>query len=121
MNFDVKKEELKPIYDNRKSFYKKAYIEIISSWSEVHAKIEKIKLYSYNLLVCEVNYYKDTTNRFYTICNEEFISQTTLRHIKEFLMQWFYCKEKTLTKKEILKNRTTKYNVVQDVFLDLPY
>lgn len=118
MNFDIKKEELKPIYDNRKSFYKKAYTEIISSWSETHAKIEKIKLYSYNLLVCEVNYCEDTRNRNYTICNEEFISQTTLRHIKEFLQQWFYCKEKTLTKKDILKNRMLEYNVLQDDFIN---
>lgn len=117
MNFDIKKEELKPIYDNRKSFYKKAYIEIISSWSETRAKVEKIKLYSYNLLVCEVNYHEDTTNRVYTICNEEFISQTTLRHIKEFLLQWFYCKGKTLTKKDVLENCKNTYNVVKDKFI----
>ena len=120
MNFDIKKEELKPIYDNRKSFYKKAYIEYHTEWNELYSRIKKIKLYSYNTIICTIEYI-DSENRFYHIHNDNLISQTTLRHLKEFLLQLFYCKEKTLTKKEILKNRTTKYNVVQDVFIDLPY
>lgn len=116
----TKKEELKPIYDTRQSFYKNAYINFFIEWTETHSRIKKIKLYSYNTAICTIEYI-DAQNRFYHIHNEELISQTTLRHLKEFLLQLFYCKEKTLTKKEILKNRTAKYNVVQDVFLDLPY
>ena len=116
----LRKEELKTMYDVRKSFYKKAYIEYYIKYDELYSRIEKIKLYSYNTIICTIEYI-DKENRFYHIHNDDLISQTSLRHLKEFLLQLFYCKEKTLTKKEILKNRTTKYNVIQDVFLGLPY
>ena len=68
------KEELRPIFDRRKSFYKKAYIireedgtvRLISYWTEV-ATIKNGKLH---------------INGFY--------SATTLRHLKEFVEQMGY-------------------------------
>lgn len=117
---DMKKEELKVIYDSRKSFYKKAYIEIFTEWNELHSRIEKIKLYSYNTLVCSIEYI-GTAERFYLLYNRDLFSQTTLRHIKEFLQQLFYCREKALPKKDILKNSAIKYNVVTDKYIPLPF
>ena len=118
---DMKKRELKVIYDSRKSFYKKANIEILSEWNELHATIKKINLYSYNTLVCSIEYIGTTEERFYFLYNRDMISCTTLRHIKEFLQQLFYCRGKDLTKKDILKNSAIKYNVVTDEFIPLPF
>ena len=86
------KEYLIPIYDNRKSFYNKAYIVRIG---------DLIRLYSYDTLVLEVgqDYYKLNKN----INDELLFSNTTLRHIKETLKQFYYKDDKTLTKKEIIK------------------
>ncbi len=64
------KTELKAVYDSRKSFYGKAQVE---------QEGDSIKLYSYNTLVCEIKQGKAQIKGFY--------SQTTLRHIKEFLLQ----------------------------------
>jgi len=103
----IKKEELKVIYDSRKSFYKKAYIEIFNEWEELHSKIEKINLYSYNTLVCSIEYI-GTAERFYYLYNRDLFSQTTLRHIKEFLQQLFYCRGKALPKKRYIKKFSGK-------------
>ena len=120
INEMVKKEELKTMYDKRKSFYKKAYIEYYIEWSELHSKLTKLKLYSYNTLVCTIEYV-NTTERFYHLHNMELFSQTTLRHIKEFLLQLFYCKNIKLTKKDILNNRGSKYDIKKGVFIPLPF
>lgn len=116
----VKKEELKIIYDKRKSFYKKAYIEYYTEWSELHSRLTKLKLYSYNTLVCTIEYV-NIEERFYHLHNTELFSQTTLRHLKEFLLQYFYCKNIKLTKKDVLNNRSSKYNIKKDVFIPLPF
>lgn len=63
--------ELTPIHDNRKSFYKKALIE----YTEDGQKL----LYSYNTLVAKIQNNKAVVFDTY--------SPTTLRHIKEFLLQ----------------------------------
>ena len=63
-------EELKPIYDNRKSFYKKAKIK---------QEDNKIILISYNTEVAIIE-----DNKAYV---KETYSPTTLRYIKEFLKQ----------------------------------
>ena len=86
------KSYLVPIYDARKSFYNKAYIVRIG---------DLIRLYSYNTLVLEVGkgFYK--LNK--SIDEKLLFSSTTLRHIKETLKQFYYKENKTLTKKEILK------------------
>lgn len=86
------KSYLVPIYDTRKSFYDKAYVVRIGNI---------ICLYSYNTLVLEVgqDYYKLNKS-----INERLLfSNTTLRHIKETLKQFYYKNDKTLTKKEIIK------------------
>ena len=66
------KEELKPIYDSRKSFYKKAYT-IKDDDGTIH-------LISYTTEVAYIKGGKLHINGFY--------SATTLRHIKEFIAQY---------------------------------
>jgi len=61
---------LKPSYDSRKSFYGKAIVEVQDN---------KHILYSYNTKVAEID--GETARVFGTY------SITTLRHIKEFLLQ----------------------------------
>lgn len=117
---DIKKEELKTMYDSRRSFYKKAYIEIMSDWDELHARIEKIKLYSYNTLVCSIEYI-GASERFYLLYNRDLFSQTTIRHVREFLQQLFYCRKMELTKKDILKNSAIKYDVITNKYIPLPF
>ena len=88
------KEYLVPLYDNRKSFYNKAYIVRIGSM---------IRLYSYNTLVLEIgqDYYKLNKS-----INEKLLfSNTTLRHIKEALKQFYYKNDRTLTKKRNIKRK----------------
>jgi len=64
--------DLRPIHDNRKSFYGKAL---------VHTDDDSIKLQSYNTIVAEI---KREPKR--AIVRGTY-SPTTLRHIKEFLKQ----------------------------------
>lgn len=78
--------EMKPIYDSAKSFYKKAIVETNNNI---------IKLISYNSIVATINL---NTNKA-TVKNT--YSQTTLRHIKEFLRQHRY---KADSKKQILED-----------------
>jgi len=79
---------LEPKYDNRKSFYKKAYIEKLGD--------NKINLYSYGTLVAVLDC-SEMYNKKLKILNMQ--SQTTLRHIKEFMHQ--YTDFHVGTKKEI--------------------
>lgn len=65
------KEELKAIYDRRKSFYKKAYV--------ITENDGTLKLISYTTEVATVKNGKLHINGFY--------STTTLRHIREFIEQ----------------------------------
>lgn len=69
--------ELRPVYDNRKSFYGKAQIEI---------KKDKLELYSYSTLVAEI---ERDGNKCKVFLDGEggLYSPTTLRHIKDFLYQ----------------------------------
>lgn len=80
--------ELKPQYTNVKSFYRKATVEATSTG---------LKLYSYDTLVAVLDYDFSLVN-FY---NTDAYSNTTLKHVREFLMQngfpW-------LSKSEILKD-----------------
>ena len=75
--------ELKPIYDTRKSFYKKAYTETQKTPIET-----SILLYSYGTNVASIiyNYEKETI----TFNNYGRYSQTTTRHQKEFFRQYGY-------------------------------
>ena len=75
----MEKEELKPIYDRRKSFCKKAFI--------IRDEDGTIHLISYTTEVAYIKRGKLHINGFY--------SNTTLRHIKEFISQMgFKCGSK---------------------------
>ena len=78
-------KELKPIYANVNSFYKKAWIL---------EDEENIILQSYNSMVAEYN--KATKELYF----RGYCSATTLRHIKEFMLQLGF---KPISKKEQLK------------------
>lgn len=80
---NTEKTELEPIFDSRKSFYKKAY---------TLTENNKITLLSYNTKVAEIK--NDKAKIFDTY------SPTTLRHIKEFLYQNGF---KIGTKKELME------------------
>ena len=88
----MKKYELLPIYDGRKSFYYKAIIE---------EENENIKLYSYNTLVCTLLHNDIILND--SIDQSLLFSNTTLRHIKEFLKQFYFNSDHNITKKDLLK------------------
>jgi len=79
-----KLKELEAIYSTKKGFYKKAYIE-----TEKGVK----NLYSYETLVATIQGQECRVYGTY--------SPTTLRHIKEFLMQEGF---KADTKTQILKD-----------------
>lgn len=71
---DYEKEELKALYDSRKSFYKKAYI--------IYLDANTILLQSYNTIVAHIKNGKFTTYGKY--------SNTTSRHQREFERQFAY-------------------------------
>jgi len=81
--------ELKPEYDNRKSFYKKAVVIIEG---------EVLKLKSYNTIVCKIEMKNNRAVVYGTY------SKTTLRHIKEFLKQNGY---KADSQRQILEDYAT--------------
>ena len=83
----MKKRELSCIYDGRKSFYGKAIIKTLEN---------KEILYSYGYPILENTNGKITINtNIY-----KWDSQTTLRHIKEYLQQIGFPK---MTKKELIE------------------
>lgn len=98
MNYegDFMQFEMIPIYDGAKSFYKKAIIK----------QVNNLKLlYSYNTLVCIIY---DNCKGIKYILNDDvtsnlLFSNTTLRHIKEFLKQNIAGINKNITKKDIIK------------------
>lgn len=74
------KQELEPIYDRAKSFYKKAFI--------IRNADNSIDLLSYSTIVATIKNGKLHINGFY--------SATTLRHLKKFIEQMgFQCGSKT--------------------------
>ena len=80
-------KELSCNFDGRKSFYGKAKIE----------KLEDVLvLYSYDIKICRIS-----PNREVLLFNTSKYSATTLRHLKEFLLQ---NKFKAGSKKQILKD-----------------
>lgn len=78
--------ELKPIYTNQKSFYGKALVKGTND--------EGLVLYSYNTKVAQKN--KQVLKVTH---NKNYLSSTTLKHIKEFMQQLGYSK---MSKNEIL-------------------
>lgn len=82
-------EYLEPKKDKRKSFYKKA---------KIYRDNNKIKLVSYYTDILE--YDTNTKEITFLTHNEDHFTQTTIRHIKEFLYQ--FTEVCDLTRKEIL-------------------
>lgn len=82
--------ELFPRYDSRKSFYSKAHIIETS---------KTIKLKSYDTIILQ---YNKQTKTIKFLCRDLWaFSQTTNRHINEFLKQ--FTNISPLTKKDIIK------------------
>ena len=79
-------QELQPIYEKVKSYYRKAH---------VMEEGNSIKLYSYGTLIASI---KD--HKMEVVYDLEKITQTTLRHLKEFMQQ---NEIEVLTKKELIK------------------
>jgi hypothetical protein len=95
-NGDVTTTELTPAYDSRKSFYGKAKVKHINN---LHL------LYSYNALVCAVYGCAKCDKYFLNndVAERLLFSNTTLRHIKEFLKQYTTIKT-DITKQDIIRN-----------------
>lgn len=102
--------ELKPKYDNHKSFYGKAIISTMLDYS-MAGKIPTaseltIYLYSYDTKVATYqNCYREGEELKDTFKIHNLQSSTTLRHVKEFAFQFvpaFYGRKK-ITKAELEK------------------
>lgn len=76
--------ELTPLYDGRKSFYGKAFVE---RWNTEHGMQWVLK--SYGTVVARVTptYADDEAEAYDVEIGLEYLSATTLRHVKEFLAQ----------------------------------
>lgn len=76
--------ELQALYDARQSFYGKAYVE---RWDTKHGTGYVLK--SYGTVVAKVTpTYADGDTETYNVeIAMEYLSATTLRHVKEFLAQ----------------------------------
>lgn len=77
--------ELQPLYDARKSFYGKAYVE---RWET--AEGTKLVLKSYDTIVAVITPVDmmDADTEVYCVeIGMRYLSATTLRHVKEFLAQ----------------------------------
>lgn len=76
--------ELTPLYDGRKSFYGKAFIE---RWNTEHGMQWVLK--SYGTVVARVTpTYADNEAETYDVeIGLKYLNATTLRHVKEFLAQ----------------------------------
>ena len=112
--------ELTPIYNNQKSFYKKAYVNMVD-YMQYNSKglcdyitTLKIQLYSYNTLVCEIYHDIEKNKYFYALNEYSFYSNTTAKHVKEFLKQYLYYNEvkKILIEKNYTRKAIQKYNMV---------
>lgn len=79
-------------YDSAKSFYNKAVVNIEQN---------KKELFSYNAPVCSIIDNKIILND--GIDKKMLFSNTTLRHIKEFLKQYYYNDDVKIAKKDLIK------------------
>ena len=95
----IEKSYLIPEYTSQKSFYNKAYI---LKYYNKYNLIVNYELYSYNTLFLVLKSDKIYLN--YNIENDLLFSNTTLKHIKEFLKQKYYLHNKIINnKKDIIK------------------
>ena len=102
----IKERELIPEYTNQKSFYNKA---ILKKYYNKFNILLKVELYSYNTLVCTIQDNKYILND--NIDVKLLFSNTTLKHIKELLKQYYYTLHFNIkTKADIIKyNNTSIY------------
>ncbi len=101
------KKELTPIYENVKSYYNKAEVK---RYYNKYNIIVKYELLSYNTLVLT---YKDSKIKLNKNINKDLLtSKTTLRHIKEFIKQYYYLLDEE-TKKTLEKNNFSKKTLLQ--------
>lgn len=91
--------ELQCIYDTRQSFYRKAYYGNVETLHGVG-----LGLYSYNTLVCIIY------NNYYILNEYSFYSQTTTRHVKEFLKQFL---GNTIVKQFLEHNNYSKKIIIK--------
>lgn len=101
------KKELYTIYDNAKSFYNKASVKRYYNKNEL---VYKIELISYKTSILYIKNSKIYFN-YKNINNKNIYSMTTLRHIKEFIKQFYYLLElnyKNIIDKEVLKKEDIK-------------
>lgn len=101
------KKELLPVFENVKSYYKKAEVK---RYYNKYNIIVKYELLSYNTLVLTYKESKIKLNK--NIKKELLTSQTTLRHIKEFIKQYYYLLDEE-TKKTLEKNNFSKKTLLQ--------
>lgn len=101
------KKELLPVFENVKSYYKKAEVK---KYYNKYNIIVKYELLSYNTLVL---IYKDSKIKLNKDININLLtSQTTLRHIKEFIKQHYYLLDEE-TQKTLEKNNFSKKTLLQ--------
>lgn len=91
--------ELSCIYDSRQSFYRKARVE--EKENEDCSYIEKT-LISYSTVVARITY-EINKGRKFEILNPLEVSNTTIRHIREFMRQNGLSDEAENTKAKLLK------------------
>ena len=100
------KKELIPIYEDVKSYYKKAYIKKYFNKDNL---INKYELISYKTSILYIKNSKLYFN-YKNINNKKIYTNTTLRHIKEFIKQYYYILE--LYYKNIIdKEKLTKKDI----------
>lgn len=103
---NIKKSELIPIYEEVKSYYKKAYIKKYYNKDNI---INKYELISYKTSILYLKNSKIYFN-YKNINNKKIYTNTTLRHIKEFIKQYYYYLE--LYYKDIInKEKLTKADI----------
>lgn len=76
--------ELTPLYDGRKSFYGKAFVE---RWNTEHGMRYVLKSYGTVVAMVTPTYADNETETYDVEVGMEYLSATTLRHVKEFLAQ----------------------------------
>lgn len=101
------KKELIPVFENVKSYYKKAEVK---KYYNKYNIITKYELLSYNTIVLT---YKDSKIKLNKKIDINLLtSQTTLRHIKEFIKQFYYLLDEE-TQKTLEKNNFSKKILLQ--------
>lgn len=101
------KKELTPIFENVKSYYNKAEVK---KYYNKYNIIVKYELSSYNTIVLT---YKESKLKLNKNINKSLLtSKTTLRHIKEFIKQYFYLLDEE-TQKTLEKNNFSKKILLQ--------